>query len=189
MSQTRILTLVGSLRAGSINRQLAEAAVQIAPDGVEIAIHQGLAEIPFYNEDLDVEGSVPATAQALRDAAAEADALLLVTPEYNGTLPAVLKNAIDWLSRPYGAGAIKDKPVAVVSASISPNAARWAHGDAVKSVGVAGGRIVETAHLHFATIGERFGSAHPREDAEALTELSATITELVGAARDELVSA
>lgn len=77
----------------------------------------------------------------------------------------------------------------MVSASISPNAARWAHGDAVKSVGVAGGRIVETAHLHFATIGERFGATHPREDAEALTELSATITELVGAARDELVSA
>ncbi|NEW41198.1 NAD(P)H-dependent oxidoreductase [Nocardia cyriacigeorgica] len=189
MSKTRILTLVGSLRAGSINRQLAEAAVQIAPEGVEIAIHQGLADIPFYNEDVDVEGSVPAAARQLRAAAAEADALLLVTPEYNGTLPAVLKNAIDWLSRPYGAGAIKAKPVAVVSASISPNAAKWAHGDAVKSVGVAGGRVVETAHLHFGTIGERFGAAHPREDAEALIELGATITELVGSARAELVSA
>ncbi|MFI6041287.1 NAD(P)H-dependent oxidoreductase [Nocardia sp. NPDC051321] len=185
MSQTRILALVGSLRAASINRQLAETAVQTAPEGVEVAIYEGLADIPFYNEDLDVEGAVPVAAQALRDAVAAADGLLVVTPEYNGTLPGVLKNAIDWASRPYGAGAIKAKPTAVVSASISPNAAQWAHGDAVKSLGVAGARVVESAHLHFATIGARFATTHPREDAEALTELAATVHELVQATRGE----
>lgn len=188
MSQTRILTLVGSLRAASINRRLAEAAVQTAPEGVEIAIYDGLADIPFYNEDLDVPGSVPAAAQALRDAVAASDGLLLVTPEYNGTLPAVLKNAIDWASRPYGVGALKDRPAAVVSGSVSPNAAMWAHGDAVKALGVAGARVVENAHLHFAGFGERFAESHPREDAEALTQLGATVHALVQAT-GELVSA
>ncbi|WP_305779955.1 NAD(P)H-dependent oxidoreductase [Nocardia nova] len=181
MSQTRILALVGSLRAGSINRQLAEAAAQTAPEGVEVDIYDGLGNVPFYNEDIDVPGRVPAPAQALRDAVAAADALVLFVPEYNGTIPAVLKNAIDWASRPYGAGSIKGKPVAVISASISQNAAKWAHGDTVKAVSVAGGTVVESAHLHFGTIGQRFGEAHPRDDAEALTQLAAAVTELVAA--------
>lgn len=64
-------------------------------------LFEGLAEIPFYNEDIDVEGSVPAAAAKLREAAQGAQAFLLFSPEYNGTIPAVLKNAIDWLSRPY----------------------------------------------------------------------------------------
>ncbi|MFC6011037.1 NAD(P)H-dependent oxidoreductase [Nocardia lasii] len=189
MSETRILTLVGSLRAGSINRRLAEAAARTAPAGVDIALYEGLAEIPFYNEDLDVPGAVPAQAEALRAAVAAADAVLVVTPEYNGTLPAVLKNAIDWASRPYGTGALKDKPVAVVSASISPNAAAWAHGDVVKAIGVAGGAVVESASARFAGIGERFGQTHPAEDAEALTQLGATVHELVAAANGTLISA
>ncbi|WP_067658397.1 NAD(P)H-dependent oxidoreductase [Nocardia harenae] len=181
MSQTSVLVLVGSLRAASVNRQLAEAAVQTAPDGVSVSLYEGLGEVPFYNEDIDVPGAVPAAAQALRDAVGGADALLLVTPEYNGTTTAVLKNAIDWISRPYGSGAVKGKPVATVSASISPNAAQWAHGDTVKAVGVAGGTVVEAAHAHFGAVGERFGAAHPREDAEALTQLGATLHELVSA--------
>lgn len=98
----RILALVGSLRAGSTNRQLAEAAAKHAPEGADVVLFEGLADIPFYNEDVDVEGSVPAAAAKLREAAAAADAFLLFSPEYNGTIPAVLKNAIDWLSRPYG---------------------------------------------------------------------------------------
>ncbi|MCC3329582.1 NAD(P)H-dependent oxidoreductase [Nocardia abscessus] len=187
-SRTRVLALVGSLRAASVNRRLAEAAAHTAPEGVEVTLYDGLADIPFYNEDIDVPGAVPAAAQALRDAVAEADGLLVVTPEYNGTLSAVLKNAIDWASRPYGAGAIKGKPAAVVSASISPNAAQWAHGDAVKALGVAGAQVVESAHLHFGVVGERFGAGHPRDDAEALTQLAGTVRELVEATRGELAS-
>jgi len=183
MSQTRILVLAGSLRSASITRRIAEAAVQTAPEGVEISIYEGLGDVPFYNEDIDVAGSVPAAAERLRNAVAEADAVLLVTPEYNGTLSAVLKNAIDWVSRPYAAGAFKGKPIGVVSASISPNAARWAHGDAVKAAGIAGGVVVEAAHAYFGAIGERFGSAHPSEDAEAIAELGASVRELVQASR------
>ncbi|WP_328398142.1 NAD(P)H-dependent oxidoreductase [Nocardia sp. NBC_00416] len=189
MSQARIVVLVGSLRGASISRQIAEAAVSTAPDGAEVAIYEGIGEIPFYNEDIDTAGSVPAAAQALRDAVAASDGLLLVTPEYNGSVPAVLKNAIDWLSRPYGAGAIGGKPVAALSGSISPNAAKWAHGDIVKVVGVAGGKVVEEAHLHYAGWGERFGANHPREDAEAQRELGEALKVLVTAASGELVSA
>ncbi|APB00747.1 NAD(P)H-dependent oxidoreductase [Nocardia seriolae] len=175
MSQTRILVLVGSLRAASINRRLAEAAVKTAPEGVELAIYERLGEMPFYNEDIDAEGEVPAAAQALRDAVAASDAVLLVTPEYNGTLPAVLKNGIDWASRPYGAGALKGRPAAVISASISPNAAKWSHDDAVKALGVAGAEVVEEASLNFGTIGRRFVETHPADDAEAITQLAATV--------------
>ncbi|MBF6332905.1 NAD(P)H-dependent oxidoreductase [Nocardia transvalensis] len=183
MSQTRLLALVGSLRAGSFNRQLAEAAAQTAPEGVEVVIFEGLGDIPFYNEDIDVAGSEPATATALREAVAAADGLLFFVPEYNGTIPAALKNAIDWASRPYGSGSIKAKPSAVISASISQNAAKWSHGDTVKALNVAGASVVESAHLHFGTISQRFAEAHPREDAEALTELAAAVHELVEAAR------
>ncbi|WP_024799440.1 NAD(P)H-dependent oxidoreductase [Nocardia sp. BMG51109] len=183
MSQTRLLALVGSLRAASINRQLAEAAAHTAPEGVEVTIFEGLGDIPFYNEDIDVPGQVPGSATALREAVTAADGLLLFVPEYNATIPAVLKNAIDWASRPYGDGSLKGKPTAVVSASISQNAAKWAHGDTVKSAGIAGASVVESAHLHFGSIGQRFGESHPREDAEALTELAATVRDLAEAAR------
>jgi NAD(P)H-dependent FMN reductase len=183
MSQTRILALVGSLRAASINRQLAEAAAQNAPEGVVVSIYEGLGDIPFYNEDLDVEGSVPAAAVAAREAVAAADALLLFVPEYNGTLPAVLKNVIDWVSRPYGVGAIKGKPTAVISASISQNAAKWAHGDTVKALGVAGATVVEDATVHFGTIGQRFAEATPSQDAEALAQLAGAVDVLVAGTR------
>ncbi|MGI5216965.1 NAD(P)H-dependent oxidoreductase [Nocardia sp. CA-290969] len=188
MSQTRIVVLVGSLRAASISRQLAEAAVATAPEGVDISIYEGIGEIPFYNEDIDVAGSVPATAAALRDAVGASDGLLVITPEYNGTLPAVLKNVVDWLSRPYGAGAISGKPVAILSGSISPNAAKWAHGDAVKSVGIAGGKVVDEAHLHFATWGDTFGATHPSEHADTQRELAEALKALISAA-SELVDA
>jgi NAD(P)H-dependent FMN reductase len=114
---TLILALVGSLRASSYNRRLAQAAAKYAPEGIDVEIFEGLGEVPFYNEDLDRPGEVPDPAQALRDAVQRADALLLVTPEYNGSPPAVLKNAIDWTSRPDHAGAITGKPVAVAGTS------------------------------------------------------------------------
>ncbi|MGW4108396.1 NADPH-dependent FMN reductase, partial [Streptomyces sp. NPDC004976] len=143
----RILALVGSLRAGSHNRQLAETAVKLAPAGADVALYEGLAEIPFYNEDIDVEGSVPDAAAKLRDAAGSADALLLFTPEYNGTIPAVLKNAIDWLSRPFGAGAIGGKPVVVVGTAFGQYGGVWAQDEARKAVGIAGGQVIEDIKL------------------------------------------
>ncbi|MDN3266833.1 NADPH-dependent FMN reductase [Streptomyces sp. MA15] len=174
----RILALVGSLRAGSHNRQLAEAAVKLAPAGVEIALHEGLAEIPFYNEDIDVEGGVPAAAARLREAAAGADALLLFTPEYNGTIPAVLKNAIDWLSRPFGAGAIGGKPVVVVGTAFGQYGGVWAQDEARKAVGIAGGKVVEDIKLSIPGSVTRFAETHPADDSEVAEQLAEVLNRL-----------
>lgn len=188
MSQTNVLVLVGSLRAGSVNRQLAETAVSAAPETATLTVFEGLADVPFYNEDIDVEGaSIPAV-DALREAAGNADAFLLVTPEYNGTIPAVLKNAIDWISRPYGAGAVSGKPVAVISASPSGNGAKWAHEDTTKAVGIAGGKVVEDSALIIGGTGALFGELHPRENAEVFAQVSKVVADLVGATQ-QLVDA
>jgi len=179
----RILALVGSLRAGSHNRQLAEAAVQHAPEGVEVELFEGLADVPFYNEDIDVEGSLPQAAATLRAAAGQADALLLFSPEYNGTMPAVLKNAIDWLSRPYGAGALSGKPVAVAGTAFGQYGGVWAQDEARKAVGVAGAVVVEEAKLSIPGSMTRFAETHPAEDTEVVEDLTKVIELLAQNAR------
>ncbi|MFD7436091.1 NAD(P)H-dependent oxidoreductase [Streptomyces sp. NPDC059861] len=178
----RILALVGSLRAGSHNRQLAEAAVKLAPEGVDVQLYEGLAEIPFYNEDIDVEGTVPAAAARLREAAGSADALLLFTPEYNGTIPAVLKNAIDWLSRPYGAGALGGKPVAVVGTAFGQYGGVWAQDEARKALGIAGATVLEDIKLSIPGSVTRFAETHPADDAEVAAQLTEVVARVHGQA-------
>ena len=140
MSETRVVVLVGSLRADSLNRRIAETLKAKAPAGIAVEIAEGLGEIPFYNEELDGD-TAPAAASALRELVAGADAVLAVTPEYNGTMPAVLNNAIDWLSRPYGAGAIVGKRFAAVGATPTPYGGKWSHDDARRSAGIAGAAV------------------------------------------------
>ncbi|GGV66451.1 MULTISPECIES: NAD(P)H-dependent oxidoreductase [Streptomyces] len=176
----RILALVGSLRSGSHNRQLAEAAGKLAPEGVEVDVYEGLGEVPFYNEDIDVEGSVPAAAAQLRDHAGRADALLLFSPEYNGTIPAVLKNAIDWLSRPYGAGAIAGKPVAVIGTAAGQYGGVWAQDDTRKAAGIAGGKVIEDVKLAIPGSVTRFAETHPADDAEVAAQLTEVVACLQG---------
>ncbi|MGN7251116.1 MULTISPECIES: NAD(P)H-dependent oxidoreductase [unclassified Arthrobacter] len=171
MSKSTVLALVGSLRADSHNRKLAEAIQLNAPEGLEIVIHESLGNIPFYNEDIDVEGQVPAAATALREAAGQADALLLVTPEHNGTMPASLKNAIDWLSRPYGAGALTGKPTAVVGTAFGQFGGVWAQDEARKAVGIAGARVLEDAKLAVPGSMVRFAETHPKDDAEVVEQI------------------
>lgn len=171
MSKSTVLALVGSLRADSHNRKLAEAIQLNAPEGLEIVIHESLGNIPFYNEDIDVEGQVPAAAAALREAAGQADALLLVTPEHNGTMPASLKNAIDWLSRPYGAGALTGKPAAVVGTAFGQFGGVWAQDEARKAVGIAGARVLEDAKLAVPGSMVRFAETHPKDDAEVVEQI------------------
>ncbi len=95
----KILAISGSLRAESYNTALARAAVELAPEGVVVELYEGLALLPPYDQDLDEgEFDPPAAARDLRERIEAADALLIVTPEYNGSIPGVLKNAIDWAS-------------------------------------------------------------------------------------------
>jgi NAD(P)H-dependent FMN reductase len=138
-----VLVLVGSLRAGSTNRLLADAAVAHLPAGVAGTVFPGLAELPHYSEDLDSEDELPQVARELREAVAEADAVLLVTPEYNGSLSSAVKNAVDWASRPRGAAAIAGKPAAVIAATGAPRGAQWAREEGVKVLRVAGADVIE----------------------------------------------
>lgn len=181
MAEIKVLALVGSLRAASLNRNIAELAVEVAPGGVAVTVFEGLADVPFYNEEIDDvmnTGAPPlAAVNALRAAAAEADAALVVTPEYNGSYPAVIKNAIDWLSRPFGDGALKGKPLAVIGGSFGQYGGVWAHDDTRKSFGIAGAQVVETIKLSvpFRTLE---GKA-PAEHAELVENVRDVIGKLV----------
>jgi NAD(P)H-dependent FMN reductase len=148
---THVAVLVGSLRADSVNRQVAESLRDLAPAGTEIDIVDGLGDLPFYNEDLD-GGTAPEAVTAVRERVARADRVLAVTPEYNATMPAVLNNAIDWLSRPYGAGAVAGKPFGVVGVTPTPYGGKWAHDDARRSARIAGAIVVEDVNLSQSSI-------------------------------------
>ena len=177
-SDIKVLALVGSLRSASINRKIAELAAAVAPDGVTVTVFEGLGELPFYNEEIDdaMNPDAPALAPVatLRAAAADADAALVVTPEYNGSIPAVVKNAIDWLSRPFGDGALKGKPLAVIGGSFGRYGGVWAHDETRKSFGIAGAQVVEAIKLSvpFATLEGRAPAEH--------AELSANVRDVVG---------
>jgi chromate reductase, NAD(P)H dehydrogenase (quinone) len=112
----RVLGIAGSLRAGSTNRALLRAAVELAPDGVEIVLFDGLRDVPPFDQDVEARGDPPSVV-ALKQAIAAADALLVATPEYNYSVPGVLKNAIDWASRPPGRSVLNRKPAAIIGAS------------------------------------------------------------------------
>ncbi|MGA9362310.1 MAG: NAD(P)H-dependent oxidoreductase [Mycobacterium sp.] len=175
----KVLALVGSLRAASINRQIAQLAAEVAPEGVTVTLFDGLGNLPFYNEEIDdatndaVEHA-PAPVEALRAAVADTDAVLVVTPEYNGSIPAVIKNAIDWLSRPFGSSAVKDKPLAVIGGSFGQYGGVWAHDETRKSFGIAGARVVEavTLSVPFKTLEGKAPAEH--------AELSANVRDVVG---------
>src|SRR6187455_1218728 len=111
----KILGIAGSLRSDSFNRAALRAAAELVPEGAEIEIFD-LNGIPVYNQDDDAQP--PAIVTELKQKLREADAVLFVTPEYNYSVPGVLKNAIDWASRPYGDSAWDGKPAAIMGASI-----------------------------------------------------------------------
>jgi chromate reductase len=138
----RVLAISGSLRAGSFNTALARAAAASAPAGLDVELYEGLGSLPPF--DADADGDAPPSAvRELRERIASADALLVVTPEYNGSIPGVLKNAIDWASRPRAEAALRGKTVAVAGASTGQYGALWAIQDLRRVLGIAGARVVE----------------------------------------------
>jgi chromate reductase len=117
MDRTRnVAVFVGSLRKDSINRKVANALIELAPEGLKLSIFE-IGQLPIYNQDGD--DNPPAEWTAFRERVRAVDAVLFVTPEHNRSVPAVLKNALDVGSRPYGKSAWNGKPGAVVSASPS----------------------------------------------------------------------
>lgn len=114
MKTYKVGYLVGSLAKGSINRLLAKALARLAPPGLEL-VEIPIKDLPLYSYDYDAD--FPAVARSFKQAIADVDAVLFVTPEYNRSIPGGLKNAIDWASRPYGKNSFARKPSAVIGAS------------------------------------------------------------------------
>ncbi|MGH3010921.1 MAG: NADPH-dependent FMN reductase [Gaiellaceae bacterium] len=150
----KILGLSGSLRLGSYNTALLRAAGELMPDDIELEIWTGLKSVPPYDHDDDVDGA-PAAVVELRSAFAAADAVLIATPEYNASIPGVLKNALDWVSRPVATNPLRNKPAVVVGASTGAFGAVWAQAELRKVLSTIGARTldVEVACRHAA---ERF---------------------------------
>jgi len=175
----RVLAISGSLRVASHNTALLRAAAALAPDGVEVELYEGLDRLPPYNEDHDTDDPA-ADVAALRRRIAQADAVLISTPEYNGTLPGQLKHAVDWASRPYGqASSLWGKPVAVIGASVTEYGALWAQDHLRKALGIAGARVLD-AELPVGKAQNRFndnGELIDFETAERLAEIVADLAQ------------
>jgi chromate reductase len=167
----RILAVSGSLRADSYNTSLLRAAIEAAPEGVEVELFEpsGIADLPLYDQDLDT-GTAPASVERLREAWGSADAILFATPEFNGSIPGGLKNAIDWASRPRLEAPLSGKTVAVAGASPGQFGAMWAQADLRKILGVAGARVVGD-ELPVTRAHEKFDAAGRLLDGELFERL------------------
>jgi chromate reductase len=139
----RVLGISGSLRRDSLNSALLRVAAERLPAGVELVEFERLRDIPPYDDDAELTGTPDAVAE-LRQAMRDADAVLVATPEYNHSIPGVLKNALDWASRPAGKSALNGKPAAAIGASTGMFGAVWAQAETRKVLGALGGRVVET---------------------------------------------
>jgi chromate reductase len=174
----RILAISGSLRRASHNTALLRAVAGLAPEGVEVELFEGLDRLPPYNEDHDTDDA-PAEVERLREEIGAADAVLFSTPEYNGTLPGQLKQAVDWGSRPHGqASALWGKPVAVIGASVTDYGAIWAQDHLRKSLGLAGARVMD-GDFPVAKAQERFDEDGELVDLELRERLEEIVTNLV----------
>ncbi|HEX4466638.1 MAG TPA: NADPH-dependent FMN reductase [Solirubrobacteraceae bacterium] len=182
----RVLGLAGSLRRDSHNLRLLRGAATLLPSDAELVVFDQLGAIPLYNED--EEADAPVAVQALRHAVAEADALLIATPEYNGSIPGVLKNAIDWVSRPVASSPLKGKPVAVIGASTGLFGAVWAQAETRKVLGIVGSDVIDR-ELPIGQADEALRADGLPLDSDAVEHLAATLDELIEHAQPRRVAA
>ena len=173
----RILAISGSLRAGSHNTDLLQAAAAVAPDGIDVELYDGLKEIPPYDADDDRPGDQPLAVRRFKDALDEADAVLIATPEYNSSIPGVLKNALDWASRPLVESPVRNKPAAVLSSSTGMFGGVWAAAETRKVMGALGARTLEDT-VAVAKADERLANG---VDATLLDELRTVVDALATA--------
>jgi chromate reductase len=176
----RILGIAGSLRRGSHNRRLIRAAAAELPTGVDLLEWDGLAGLPAFNEDL--ERTPPPSVRAFLGFVADADALLIATPEYNASVPGALKNALDWASRPFPENVLNQKPALVIGASTGLFGAIWAQAE-VRKVLAASGAIVLDTELAVAAADGAFGSDALLADPRLRTRLRTLLDDLVREAR------
>ena len=137
----KVLGISGSLRGDSHNSRLLRVAAELLPPGAELEEFGGLREIPPF--DADTEHDPAPAVVALKGAIADVDAVLIATPEYNHSIPGVLKNALDWVSRPIAENPMRGKPVLVIGASTGMFGAIWAQAETRKVLGALGARVLD----------------------------------------------
>ena len=173
----RVLGIAGSLRMDSHNARLLRAAAEAVEGDVELTVFDGLKDVPPFDQDDDVEPAPEAVAR-LRAAIAEADAILIATPEYNHSIPGQLKNALDWASRPFPRSALANKPAAVIGSSTGSFGAVWAQAELKKVLGATGARVVP-AELAVAKSAERFDADGDLVDERVRERLREVVLALV----------
>ena len=177
----KILGISGSLRSRSHNTSLLRAAAELLPPGVELELWDGLKAVPPYDEEDDVEPA-PEPVAALRTAIARADAVLFATPEYNSSIPGVLKNALDWVSRPLKTNPLRSKPVAVVGASTGAFGAVWSQAELRKVLAAIGARVAE-ADVAVGHAPSRFDESGHLTDDQIREQLGEVLLALVAEVR------
>jgi chromate reductase len=175
MDQIKIAAFAGSLRSASLNRGLIRAAVETAPPWITIDALD-LAGIPLFNQDVEDAGE-PAAVASFKQAITAADALLVATPEYNHGMPGVLKNAIDWASRPRATSPLRDKPIAILGASPGRGATARAQAQLRDVFVFTGACVMPLPELLIGTAGAHFDADGDLTD----PEVRASVVELVQA--------
>jgi chromate reductase len=173
----KLLAISGSLRRDSFNTKLLRAAEELLPPEVELELWTWLKDVPPYDEEDDVQPA-PHAVTALRDAIADADAVLVSTPEYNSSIPGQLKNALDWVSRPLTESPLRNKPVAVVGASTGAFGAVWAQAELRKVLAAIGARVVD-AEVAVGHAPTRFDEEGKLVDEVLVEQLDETLEELL----------
>jgi chromate reductase, NAD(P)H dehydrogenase (quinone) len=176
----RVLGISGSLRRDSHNSDLLRAAAPRLPPGAVLDVFDGLKAIPPYDADDDREPA-PEPVRILREAIEDADALLIATPEYNASIPGVLKNALDWASRPHATNVLRGKPAAVVGTSTGMFGAIWGQAETRKVLGSIGARVIDR-ELPVPEAPERFDLAGRLTDPDVEQQLGEIVGELVATA-------
>jgi chromate reductase len=180
MTDLTIGYIVGSLSSTSINRRLAKALERLAPEGVTL-VEIPIADLPFYSVDL--EADFPQAARDFKDAIDRVDGVIIVTPEYSRSIPGVLKNALDWASRPAGKSALNGTPAAAIGASTGMFGAVWAQAETRKVLGALGGRVIET-ELPVARADRLLVDGHLELDPQQSEQLEEILAELVASAEE-----
>ena len=174
----RILGISGSLRKDSHNTALLRAAAELLPPGVELELFDGLRDVPPYDADEDVPELHAPGVVALKEAIERADAVLISTPEYNHSIPGVLKNALDWASRPVADNVLRGKPAAVIGASTGLFGAVWAQAEVRKVLNASGAHVLES-ELPVGMADGAFDDDGRLADPELATRLGDLLKDLV----------
>ena len=184
----KILAISGSFRPESLNTALLRAARDLAPAGVEVELYEGLEPIPAFCVDREAE--LPEPVADLNARIRAADALLVATPEYNGSAPGSLKNALDWASRPHGLAPVVAKPAAVIGASPTSFGAAWAQEQIRRALMLSGAMVLD-AELAVGKADEKImdGELTDPETRVKLAELVDQLVETAAARQSEALAA